>query len=163
MNKRKLLPFFSILLALTLALLPACAWAYSGRTDSSGGHKDNKNKSGLGSYHYHCGGNPAHLHPNGVCPYSASSLSKSSSSSKSSGTSSASGVSSGASAFQSSSTQDIDALIREYVQQEIFMPSIDPDTLEESVNILLGYANKTVNVRQQPDSSSKKIGYIPQE
>lgn len=26
--------------------------AHSGRTDSSGGHKDNKNKSGLGSYHY---------------------------------------------------------------------------------------------------------------
>lgn len=23
----------------------------------------------MGSYHYHCGGYPAHLHPNGVCPY----------------------------------------------------------------------------------------------
>lgn len=45
--------------------------AHSGRTDSSGGHKDNKNKSGLGSYHYHCGGYPAHLHENGVCPYAA--------------------------------------------------------------------------------------------
>lgn len=44
--------------------------AHSGRTDSSGGHHDNKNKSGLGSYHYHCGGHPAHLHTNGVCPYS---------------------------------------------------------------------------------------------
>ena len=42
--------------------------AHSGRTDSSGGHRDNKNKSGLGSYHYHCGGYPAHLHTNG-CPY----------------------------------------------------------------------------------------------
>lgn len=49
--------------------------AHSGRTDSSGGHHDNKNKSGLGSYHYHCGGNPAHLHENGVCPYSSSSSS----------------------------------------------------------------------------------------
>ena len=48
-------------------------FAHSGRTDSSGGHKDNKNKSGLGSYHYHCGGHPAHLHTNGVCPYSSSS------------------------------------------------------------------------------------------
>lgn len=47
------------------------SFAHSGRTDSSGGHKDNKNKSGLGSYHYHCGGYPAHLHTNGVCPYSA--------------------------------------------------------------------------------------------
>lgn len=46
--------------------------AHSGRTDSSGGHHDYKNKSGLGSYHYHCGGHPAHLHPNGVCPYSQS-------------------------------------------------------------------------------------------
>lgn len=42
--------------------------AHSGRTDGSGGHRDNKNKSGLGSYHYHCGGYPAHLHTNG-CPY----------------------------------------------------------------------------------------------
>ena len=45
------------------------AEAHSGRTDASGGHRDNKNKSGLGSYHYHCGGHPAHLHENGVCPY----------------------------------------------------------------------------------------------
>lgn len=43
--------------------------AHSGRTDSSGGHHDNKNVSGLGNYHYHCGGHPAHLHENGVCPY----------------------------------------------------------------------------------------------
>lgn len=44
--------------------------AHSGRTDGSGGHHDNKNASGLGSYHYHCGGHPAHLHNNGICPYS---------------------------------------------------------------------------------------------
>lgn len=44
------------------------AQAHSGRTDSQGGHHDYKNKSGLGSYHYHHG-YPAHLHPNGVCPY----------------------------------------------------------------------------------------------
>ena len=49
--------------------------AHSGRTDSKGGHKDNKNKSGLGNYHYHCGGYPAHLHTNGICPYSTSSQS----------------------------------------------------------------------------------------
>ena len=48
---------------------PLVAEAHSGRTDSHGGHRDNKNKSGLGSYHYHCGGYPAHLHTNGVCPY----------------------------------------------------------------------------------------------
>ncbi len=45
------------------------AFAHSGRTDSSGGHRDNQNKSGLGSYHYHCGGYPAHLHNGGYCPY----------------------------------------------------------------------------------------------
>ena len=45
------------------------ALAHGGRTDGSGGHRDNKNVSGLGSYHYHCGGYPAHLHKNGVCPY----------------------------------------------------------------------------------------------
>ena len=56
-----------------ISLLTLTSYAHPGRTDSSGGHKDKKNKSGLGSYHFHCGGNPAHLHPNGVCPYSSSS------------------------------------------------------------------------------------------
>ncbi|WP_132995773.1 peptidoglycan-binding protein [Sporanaerobacter acetigenes] len=54
------------------------AIAHPGRTDSNGGHRDNQNKSGLGSYHYHCGDNPAHLHKNGVCPYSAKATTKSS-------------------------------------------------------------------------------------
>jgi len=60
--------------------------AHSGRTDSSGGHRDNKNASGLGYYHYHCGGNPPHLHSNGVCPYSAGSSSNDSTSSNGSNT-----------------------------------------------------------------------------
>lgn len=47
--------------------------AHSGKTDANGGHKDKKNVSGLGAYHYHCGGNPAHLHENGVCPYASGS------------------------------------------------------------------------------------------
>lgn len=55
--------------------------AHSGRTDSNGGHKDNKNKSGLGYYHYHCGGNPPHLHSGGYCPYNSSSSNESSNSS----------------------------------------------------------------------------------
>lgn len=58
-------------------------YAHSGRTDANGGHRDNNNKSGLGSYHYHCGGHPAHLHTNGVCPYSSSSSSSNSSTSSS--------------------------------------------------------------------------------
>ena len=57
----------SIGLALALSF-PMIGYGHSGRTDSSGGHKDNKNASGLGSYHYHHGQGP-HLHENGVCPY----------------------------------------------------------------------------------------------
>jgi beta-lactamase superfamily II metal-dependent hydrolase len=45
------------------------ALAHKGITDSSGGHSDSKNVSGLGSYHYHHGYG-AHLHING-CPYSS--------------------------------------------------------------------------------------------
>lgn len=52
--------------------------AHSGRTDSNGGHRDNRNVSGLGSYHYHCGGYPPHLHENGVCPYASGASSSSS-------------------------------------------------------------------------------------
>lgn len=58
------------------------AEAHSGRTDANGGHHDYKNKSGLGSYHYHCGGHPAHLHPNGVCPYDSGATTSGSKSSK---------------------------------------------------------------------------------
>lgn len=56
----------SLLVVLSLVVTVS---AHSGRTDSSGGHKDNKNVSGLGSYHYHCDGYPAHLHTGGYCPY----------------------------------------------------------------------------------------------
>lgn len=62
--------FISICVFLILIIMCNITFAHSGRTDSNGGHRDNKNKSGLGSYHYHCGGHPAHLHINGVCPYS---------------------------------------------------------------------------------------------
>lgn len=66
----KIKRFLTIVFALLLAVASATtAFAHSGRTDSSGGHRDNKNKSGLGSYHYHCGGYPAHLHSGGYCPY----------------------------------------------------------------------------------------------
>ncbi|WMM26707.1 peptidoglycan-binding domain-containing protein [Tissierella sp. MB52-C2] len=78
MKKRRIT---SLMLAATIALTPAATLGHGGRTDSNGGHKDNKNASGLGSYHYHCGGNPAHLHDNGVCPYSSKTTTKSSTSS----------------------------------------------------------------------------------
>lgn len=66
------------------------AEAHPGRTDAQGGHRDNKNRSGLGSYHYHCGGYPAHLHPNGVCPYKSGGQQSSSGSSSSQTSSSSS-------------------------------------------------------------------------
>ena len=65
--KKRILTLATVLFI--VITIPFTALAHGGRTDSSGGHKDNKNKSGLGSYHYHCGGYPAHLHPGGVCPY----------------------------------------------------------------------------------------------
>ena len=85
MRKNKKIVLTILLTVLSIITISLNAYAHSGRTDSNGGHKDNKNKSGLGSYHYHCGGNPAHLHENGVCPYSSnkSSTSNSSTSSKS--------------------------------------------------------------------------------
>ena len=77
MNKK----LISLAAAAVMVLsVPFNAYAHSGRTDSSGGHKDNKNVSGLGYYHYHCGGYPAHLHENGVCPYKNSSSGSSSTS-----------------------------------------------------------------------------------
>lgn len=66
MKKKAIL--ISSLFFLLICIIPV--QAHSGRTDSRGGHHDYKNKSGLGSYHYHHGFGP-HLHPGGVCPYSA--------------------------------------------------------------------------------------------
>lgn len=63
---KKITMVISIMLLMSLSVISA----HSGRTDRNGGHKDNKNVSGLGSYHYHHGYGP-HLHPNGVCPYAA--------------------------------------------------------------------------------------------
>lgn len=60
-----------LLIFLGIISMVTSVHAHSGKTDSNGGHRDNKNKSGLGSYYYHCGGHPAHLHTNGVCPYSS--------------------------------------------------------------------------------------------
>ncbi len=78
MKKRVFSIFTICILLITMSM---SAFAHGGKTDGSGGHKDNKNKSGLGGYHYHCGGYPAHLHTNGVCPYKSGGSSSSSSSS----------------------------------------------------------------------------------
>lgn len=68
----KKISIYTMSAMLVFSTVPGTVQAHSGRTDSSGGHHDNKNVSGLGSYHYHCGGYPAHLHSGGVCPYSSS-------------------------------------------------------------------------------------------
>ena len=78
----KYLKKLCIYLGIFVLLFSNIIYAHSGRTDSNGGHRDNQNKSGLGSYHYHCGGYPAHLHPDGICPYSSNSSSSSTSSNK---------------------------------------------------------------------------------
>ncbi len=64
---------FISLFILIFFVLSTTSFAHSGRTDSSGGHHDYQNKSGLGSYHYHHGYGP-HLHPGGVCPYEGGSV-----------------------------------------------------------------------------------------
>lgn len=88
MRKNRVKIISNLLIIFGIISIGVNTYGHSGRTDSSGGHKDNKNESGLGSYHYHCGGYPAHLHTNGVCPYS-SSLSSNKSSTTSSSISSA--------------------------------------------------------------------------
>ncbi len=93
-----------LIIILTILSIKINVYSHSGRTDANGGHRDNKNKSGLGSYHYHCGGHPAHLHPNGVCPYSSSGKSSTSGSSSSSGTSSSSSSTSSSSSNSKTTT-----------------------------------------------------------
>lgn len=83
MKNKKVLITSTLLLIICFACI-FNAFAHSGRTDGNGGHRDNSNQSGLGSYHYHCGGYPAHLHKNGVCPYKSSGNSSSTSKSSSS-------------------------------------------------------------------------------
>ena len=62
----KKIALFCIVLFLSAFYVPI--FSHPGKTDASGGHKDNKNISGLGSYHYHHG-REAHLHEDGECPY----------------------------------------------------------------------------------------------
>lgn len=64
---KKIFTVLIIVLIIVFSSIPA--FAHGGKTDINGGHKDNQNKSGLGSYHYHCNGYPAHLHEDGICPY----------------------------------------------------------------------------------------------
>lgn len=71
MKVKRKLNLFLFLIAILIQLNGVTVLGHSGRTDSNGGHRDNKNVSGLGSYHYHHGYS-AHLHKNGICPYDSS-------------------------------------------------------------------------------------------
>lgn len=62
MKNKAAIIVLSVLFAL---LLVNAVFAHSGMTDASGGHWDNE----YNEYHYHCGGNPAHKHYGGICPY----------------------------------------------------------------------------------------------
>lgn len=78
LKKNKKLFFIGLILLIICLTCIVDVFAHKGRTDGNGGHRDNNNQSGLGSYHFHCGGYPAHLHKNGVCPYKSVATSSSS-------------------------------------------------------------------------------------
>ncbi|WFD12429.1 hypothetical protein [Tepidibacter hydrothermalis] len=63
-SKRRILSIILSLFMMTTSL----SLAHSRRTGNNGGDHDYRNKSGLGSYHYHHGYS-THLHPNGQCQY----------------------------------------------------------------------------------------------
>ena len=67
MKKRMIIPIF---LCFSM-LFVISSFAHGGKTDSNGGHHDYNNVNDLGSYHYHCDGHSAHLHPDGICPFSS--------------------------------------------------------------------------------------------
>lgn len=69
MIKRTLRRVILSLLAFCIVSSCGLSLAHRGRTDRRGGHRDNKNVSRLGAYHYHCNGKPPHLHKKGKCPY----------------------------------------------------------------------------------------------
>lgn len=126
--------------------------AHSGRTDSSGGHKDNKNKSGLGSYHYHCGGHPAHLHTNGVCPYSSASSKSNSSSSKSKSSKSSSSAKSNTSNSKSS-TSSSSSKSNSNTKSTISVTSIK---INENVSELKVGENKSLTGTISPSNATDK-------
>ena len=66
---------FGMTIFILFSLSTTPVLAHPGRTDSSGGHHDYNNASGLGNYHYHHG-NPAHLHKDGLCPYKSNNTTK---------------------------------------------------------------------------------------
>lgn len=149
----------SVLVIIILLSLQTALFAHSGRTDVNGGHKDNKNKSGLGSYHYHCGGNPPHLHENGVCPYKSSSSNNTSSSNSSKTNSSRSSNSSKSNSKEISvkSTQSVDNTkntVKENTEIEVTSVKIKN---KEKVKLKIGETLILETDIQPNNASNKKI------
>lgn len=146
-----------LLILLSFISIQINTYGHSGRTDSNGGHKDNKNKSGLGSYHYHCGGHPAHLHANGVCPYTSSSQSNknsrsnsSSSSSKNSNPSSSSNKS-GNSSSSSSIENKSNLIVKEPATIEVTQIKINENVKELEIG-----KSKTITATITPSNATDK-------
>lgn len=139
------------IILLTTMMIPITLLAHSGRTDSRGGHRDNKNVSGLGSYHYHCGGYPAHLHKNGVCPY------------KSTATSSTSNKSTNKSTNNSTSTTSTKKSTPKYIEKDVAF-IIDGKTVKistiniNSTNLVeLKTLSEKLGISMTYDSTTKSI------
>lgn len=150
-NKGKIISI--LLIALSVISIGITTYAHSGKTDSSGGHKDNKNKSGLGSYHYHCGGHPAHLHTNGVCPYSSSSSKKSTSSSSKSTTSSSS---KGKTTSSSSSTKVKTTTSKETKTTTPSTVAVTSIQINENIESMDEGDSKTLTVTITPNNATDK-------
>ena len=127
-NKIKLI-VTNLVIVFIMLFVTTTTYAHSGRTDSNGGHKDKNNVSGLGSYHYHCGGYPAHLHTNGVCQYKSSSKSSRSSSSSSS-TSSSKSSSSKSSTSTSTKSTTTSSTNKTTTTSETIVKTIDVDSID---------------------------------
>lgn len=154
--KKNMVKIVSILLIIfSIILIGINVYAHAGKTDSNEGHKDNKNKSGLGSYHYHCGGHPAHLHTNGVCPYSSSQSSSKSSTSSYSSSKSSSSTSSSSSSKSSNSTSSSSSskIITTTVPATIDVTEIQ---INESINSIEVGESKKLTATITPDNATDK-------
>lgn len=138
---KKKLKLISKLVIMLMIANGSVAFGHSGRTDANGGHKDNKNASGLGSYHYHCGGNPAHLHDNGGCPYNSSAKS-------SSGNSSSNSNSSNSNSSNNS------------VKQETVSISNKPAEVKVGENVTLSVSSSTGNTNGEWSSTDDTVAYV---
>ena len=148
--------FLTIIITTFLIIaISGVSFAHSGRTDSSGGHKDNQNKSGLGSYHYHCGGNPPHLHDNGVCPYSLSSSSYSSSSSANNKSSTSSSSSTKSNSSDSVITSS--ASVKTETKEEVIIKAWSININESITSMKVGATENLTATISPADTKNKNI------